>query len=144
MTKIIAKLWTVDVADEMFSKWVRQRDGRCMHPRCSRPWDTDIKQMQNSHFYGRGEWATRYDPENCDTAHKGCHLWQWEKTKNTDYKYFKQAQLGTRRFNKMTKKVADSKKFGAYTSHGERIAECMEFLRKEKFVDENYKLIKKS
>lgn len=135
-------LWTVDKTDEMFSKYIRERDKRCMHPRCQRPWDTDIRQMQNSHYFGRGEWATRFDPDNCDTAHRGCHLFQWENTKNTDYLYFKKAQLGMKRFNKMKKKVEESKKIGYYVSHGDRILECMNLLRKVGFVDENYKLIK--
>lgn len=134
--------WTTDHADLMFSRWIRQRDGMCMHPKCKRKDDRDINQMQNSHFFGRGEWATRYDPDNCDTAHKGCHLWQWENKKNTDYLYFKQAQLGMRRFNKMKKKVEDSKKIGAYTSHTDQIIKCMKFLKKVGFVDENYKQIK--
>ena len=135
-------LWTVDKADEMFSKYIRQRDGRCMYPRCSKPWDTDIKQMQNSHFFGRGEWATRYDPDNCDSAHKGCHLFHWEITKNSDYLNWKKAQLGMSRFKKLDQKVKDSKKFGYYVSHGDKILECMNFLKKVGFVDENYKLIK--
>lgn len=137
------KIWTTTKADLMFSLWIRQRDGMCMHPRCTRKWDRDTKGMQNSHFFGRGEWATRFDPENCDTAHKGCHLYQWEKTKNTEYKEFKINQLGKKKFNALEKKVKDSKKFGAYTSHSDRILECMNFLKKVGFVDENYKLINK-
>ncbi|MFZ2152257.1 MAG: hypothetical protein WAV09_04075 [Minisyncoccia bacterium] len=136
------EIWTMDKADAMFSKWIRARDGRCMYPGCKRKYDTDVVHMQNSHFYSRAEWATRYDPENCDTAHPGCHMFHWEGTKNTGYMQFKKEQLGTRRFNAMKKRVDDSKKFGAYTSHRDRIFQCMEFLRKEKFVDENYKLIK--
>ena len=136
------KIWTMRKADDYFSLWIRQRDGRCMHPDCRHKTDTWVKYMQNSHFYSRDEWATRYDPDNCDTAHPGCHKFKWEITKRTEYRKFKIEQLGKKRFNAMEKKVKDSKKFGAYTSHNDRIFECMEFLRKEKFVDENYKLIK--
>lgn len=129
-------------ADDMFSKYIRERDQRCMYPRCTRPYDTDIRYMQNSHYFGRGEWATRYDPDNCDTAHRGCHLYKWENTKNTDYKYFKKAQLGPKRWKALEKKVADSKKMGYYVSHTDRIIECMNFLKEVGFVDENYKLVK--
>ncbi len=137
------KIWTPNKADAMFSLYIRKRDGRCMHPNCTRKNDRDTKAMQNSHFYGRGEWVTRFDPENCDTAHRGCHYFKWEKTKNTEYLDFKKKQLGTKRFNALKKKVDDSKKHGApVVKHSERIIECMEFLRSVGFVDENYRIKK--
>jgi len=136
------KIWDMKKADEMFSKYIRKRDGRCKHPECSRKYDTDITQMQNSHFYGRGEWATRFDPDNCDTAHKGCHYFKWEKTKNSDYLQFKKKQLGTKRFNALTKKVNDSKKFGGGVRHSDEIIKCMNFLRDVGFVDAEFKIIK--
>lgn len=139
----MTNIWTMDKADSMFSLYIRQRDGKCMHPDCRNKSDTNIKQMQNSHFYGRGEWATRFDPDNCDTAHKGCHYFKWEKTKNTDYLEFKKKQLGTKRFNILKKKVDDSKKIGGSIKHSDKILECMMFLRKVGFVDDNYKIIKK-
>lgn len=136
------KLWTVGKADNTFSKWIRQRDGRCMFPGCQRKDDTDIRYMQCSHFYSRAEWATRFDPENCDTAHRGCHIYHWEHMKNTGYQDFKIEQLGQERFDAMKKRVDDAKKIGAYVKHSDRILTCMEFLRKENFVDENYRIIK--
>lgn len=139
-----SKIWTTDKADAMFSQYIRQRDGRCMHPRCTRKNDTYVKGMQNSHYYGRGEWVTRFDPENCDTAHPGCHLFQWEKTKNTEYREFKIKQLGLKRFKAMEKRVMDAKKVGApHVKQSDRILACMEFLRKVGFVDHNYRQIKK-
>lgn len=136
------EIWSMRKADDYFSLWIRQRDGMCMHPDCRRKDDEDVKYMQNSHFFSRDEWATRFDPDNCDTAHPGCHQIKWERTKRTDYRQFKIKQLGKKRFNVMEKKVKDSKKMGAYTSHSDRILECMNFLKGQGFVDENYKLIK--
>ncbi len=139
----MTNIWTTSKADAMFSAYIRQRDGRCMHPQCTRKNDTNIKAMQNSHFYGRGEWATRFDPDNCDTAHKGCHYFKWEISKNTDYMEFKKKQLGKKRFEAMEKRLNDSKKIGGSVKQSDKILECMMFLRRKKFVDDNYKLIKK-
>ncbi len=127
-------------ADDIFSLYIRRRDGRCLHPRCKRKYDTEIKGMQNSHFYGRGEWATRFDPDNCDTAHMGCHYFMWEKTKNTEYLDFKKKQLGAKRFSALKKRVDDSKKIGGTVPHSDRIIACMKYLQSVGFVDENYKL----
>ena len=136
------KIWTMRKADDMFSLWIRQRDGMCMHPDCRKKNERDIRYMQNSHFYSRDEWAVRYDPDNCDTAHIWCHQGKWEMTKKTDYRTFKIRQLGKKRFKALEKKVSDSKKMGAYTSHEDRIRECMEFLKEVGFIDNNYRLVK--
>jgi hypothetical protein len=136
------ELWTMRKADDYFSLWVRQRDGRCKHPDCKNKADEEVKYMQNSHFYSRDEWATRFDPDNCDTAHIWCHQGKGYRTKKTEKRTFKIKQLGRKRFNALEKKVKDSKKIGAYTSHNDRILECMNFLRDVGFVDENYKLKK--
>lgn len=57
------KLWSLKKADDLFSLYVRNRDGRCMHPvGCP---VSDIKKLQCSHYVGRAHKATRYDPHNC-------------------------------------------------------------------------------
>ena len=43
---------------------------------------------QNSHFWGRGNSATRYDPENCDGVCGGCHM-RHEGTKQGLYRELK-------------------------------------------------------
>ncbi len=60
------KIWTSNKADEEFSRWIRKRDKRCFF--CPNP------AKQNSHFWGRGNSATRYDPFNCDGICGGCHM----------------------------------------------------------------------
>jgi hypothetical protein len=60
-------------ADARFSQFIRNRDGRCV--RCGK-----VERLQCSHFWNRRKWATRYDPDNCDTLCWGCHrLWEYDK-----------------------------------------------------------------
>jgi hypothetical protein len=81
------KLWTSKQADEKFSKWIIERDGRkCAN--CGRG-----SHLTNSHYWGRSNSATRYDPDNCDTlCWMPCHV-SWEKQKQGDYMQFKLRQL---------------------------------------------------
>ena len=80
------KLWSTDKADLEFSHWIRDRDkGRCFF--CKK------KGSQNSHFWGRGNSATRYDPLNCDYSCGGCHM-RVEGSKQGDYRNMKIEQLG--------------------------------------------------
>lgn len=77
-------------ADILFSKWIRERDGKCV--RCGR-----TTSLQCSHFWPRDISATRYDPDNCDTLCYACHYGNnqgWERAKQGEYRYFKINQLG--------------------------------------------------
>jgi hypothetical protein len=57
------KVWRLNKADGHFSKFIRERDGKCMHPiGCSRQ-----TMLQNSHYFGRSIKSTRFDPDNCIT-----------------------------------------------------------------------------
>jgi len=68
------------------SHWVRDRDkGKCYF--CGKTGS------QNSHFWGRGNSATRYDPLNCDYSCGGCHM-RVEGNKQGRYREMKLAQLG--------------------------------------------------
>jgi hypothetical protein len=79
------KLWTSAKADKEFSIFIRARDKTCFF--CSN------KATQNSHFWGRGNSATRYDPENCDAVYGGCHM-RHEGSKQGLYREIKIRQLG--------------------------------------------------
>jgi hypothetical protein len=48
---------------------------------------------QNSHYFGRGKEATRFDPDNCDTLCMGCHK-IWGSDDKEGYRQFKIRQLG--------------------------------------------------
>lgn len=46
--------------DSAFSKEIIARDGHCMFPGCFAS-----ENLTNSHYVGRANWNTRFDPENC-------------------------------------------------------------------------------
>lgn len=90
------KLWTLSKADSIFSRWIRERDKWCIF-KCGNP------ATQNSHFWGRGHSATRYDPENCDGICGGCHM-RHEGNKQGLYRDIKIAQLGLEKYDKLALK----------------------------------------
>jgi len=91
----------IDPADKWFSLYIRERDNWTCK-RCGRKYDRDIpNQLQNSHFYGRANESTRFDPENCDSVCYGCHNY-WENTNHESYREFKINQLGKKRFDLLT------------------------------------------
>ena len=62
--------------DKLFSEFIRKRamqrvEGceRCLHGK------TDYKQLQCSHFWGRGKKSVRYDEENAAGLCAGCHMY---------------------------------------------------------------------
>lgn len=88
-------LWTSKKADTIFSVWIRQRDKKCFF--CNNP------AKQNSHFWGRGNSATRYDPENCDGVCGGCHM-RHEGSKQGIYRDMKIKQLGKKAYDALEKR----------------------------------------
>jgi hypothetical protein len=79
-------------ADALFSLFIRTRDGQCVS--CGRKTG-----LQNSHFWSRKRFSTRYDEENCDTLCMGCHKWKWEGEKQGEYRDYMLKKLGVRRYN---------------------------------------------
>ncbi len=107
--------WSTGYADKKFSQFIRERDPRCRNPECRNP------SKDNSHFWGRGHSATRFDPENCIGLCRNCHD-SWEHLKNNDYKAFMIEWLGIHRYNLLEKKARSFKK------RSEAVAECKQFL----------------
>ena len=91
-----SKLWSSAKADQMFSRWIRARDKRCFF--CPNP------ATQNSHFWGRANSATRYDPENCDGICGGCHM-RHEGNKQGLYREMKIKQLGQAGYDALQKRA---------------------------------------
>lgn len=81
------KVWKTNYADSRFSQFIRERDGRCM--RCRR---TD-KPLDCSHYWKRGDSATRFDPLNCIALCRDCHT-IWERRKNYEYREYMLKTLG--------------------------------------------------
>lgn len=59
-------------ADSWFSKCIRARaKWRC--ERCEKQYDQSSTGLHCSHYFGRGNWSTRFDPDNCEALCFGCH-----------------------------------------------------------------------
>lgn len=102
----------IDPADVMFSKLIRARDGwKCMF--CGTQYEPPTSGLQCSHFWGRGNKATRFDPENCDALCYGCHA-RNEGNKQGFYRDFKIKQLGLKGYNALEKRARMIVKYGEY------------------------------
>lgn len=109
-------LWHTAYADTQFSQSIRKRDGCCL--RCG-----STENLTCSHFFGRGNSSTRYDPENCDTLCQKCHgLWEVKKREGQIYYRFKAKQLGFEKFAELKALAA------VVTSRETAIKDCMKLL----------------
>lgn len=109
------KIWSTDKCDTEFSIFIRKRDVFCYFG-CGR------KSTQNSHFWGRGHSATRYDPLNCDGACGRCHMDHGD-SKQGLYRDLKMKQLGLAGYNALMRKANST-----YPREKARL-ECMLFLQ---------------
>lgn len=111
------KIWSTHKADVEFSKWVRQRDSRCL--RCG-----STENLTNSHFWSRNKSALRYEPDNCITlcAWK-CHIYGWENEKQGAYRDFMINRLGIDRYEELKRIYYQSK-----VTRKEAIKECQKLL----------------
>ena len=65
----------IRAADKHFSACVRERANWTCE-RCHRKTPDDKRMgLHCSHYHGRGKWATRFDPENCEAICYGCHAY---------------------------------------------------------------------
>ncbi len=64
----------IDKLDALFSEYIRKRAMKDTHG-CERclTWKQDYKELQCSHFFGRGQKSVRYDPDNAAGLCFGCH-----------------------------------------------------------------------
>lgn len=62
----------IDIADTLFSMWVRNRDGWTCQ-RCEKTYKPPTQALHCSHFQGRGKESTRFEPTNADALCYGCH-----------------------------------------------------------------------
>ncbi len=91
------KIWP---ADKIFSQIIRKRDKKCVRCQSKVEFNSSGEPIshQCSHYWGRGNWGTRYDPENCDTLCMPCHR-IWGGDDRRVYENFKRKQLGERGYN---------------------------------------------
>jgi hypothetical protein len=85
-------------SDSVFSIYIRTRDNWTCQ-KCGASFSPPTRQLQNSHFWGRGKESTRFDPENCDALCVKCH--QWFEEHKTEYEAWKKDRMGEQAFNKL-------------------------------------------
>ena len=86
----------LDKADILFSKYIRTRD-KWTCQRCKTKYSENSKGLHNSHYFGRQNEGTRFDPENCMALCYGCHQ-RWDERNREEYRDFKIKQLGEQGF----------------------------------------------
>ena len=78
--------------DAAFSRFIRERDGRCLI--CG-----TTENLTCSHFHNRRKVSVRFDPDNCDTFCLSDHQrMETEKFEHGEYWEWKLNQLGLERF----------------------------------------------
>lgn len=110
-------IWDLTYADSQFSKFIRKRD-----PKCRRCFIEDSD--DNSHYVGRSNFATRFDPLNCIGLCRPCHE-IWETAKNGSYKKFMINWLGKKEFEALQKRGRSTMK------RFDSIRRCMELCKKD-------------
>lgn len=85
-------------ADKYFSDWIRHRD-KMTCQRCFVDLSNYLGQLDNSHYFGRGNKSTRWDEDNCVALCKACHMYLGDKDNKKEYDEFMLKRLGQRRFD---------------------------------------------
>lgn len=113
------RVWSLAVADTYFSKWLREQRGW----KCEYCGNTEKEKMQCSHYIGRSEKSTRFDPDNCDCFCWTCHSFL-ENRKQYEYRDFKIRQLGIEKHEALKLKQRSS------LGEKDAIFNCMKLLGK--------------
>lgn len=108
--------------DSKFSRYIRGRDNWTCQ-KCGKQYDEGAQGLQNSHFWSRGRWSTRFDPKNCDALCYGCHA-QVESNKQGWYRTFKIQQLGSKGYKDLEKRA------NSYVAKRDALARVNEWLKK--------------
>jgi len=93
----------ISKVDKLFSLYIRERD-KWTCQRCRKYHPPPTGALHCSHFWGRSNSCTRFDPLNCDALCYGCHS-EWEGNKQGDYRTFKLDKLGTKEYNELEKRA---------------------------------------
>ena len=84
-------------ADNLFSKYVRLRDRKCLRCGLKGGGDLGITGLQCSHFYGRRKQSVRFDLENADSLCPMCHKHFTEH--KTEYEEWKLKRMGQKAYD---------------------------------------------
>lgn len=97
-------------ADKAFSNFIRSRD-KWTCQRCGKYHSPPTSALHCSHFFSRGKWNTRFDPENCISLCYGCHRY-WDKH-ITEYEAYKIELLGQQVFEALTVRAWSKSQMGS-------------------------------
>lgn len=99
----------IDKADRAFSLYIRElANWKCQ--RCGGKFDRDeANSLQASHYFGRGNEATRFDPRNVVALCYACHV-RWGSTEREEYRDWMIKQLGENGFKVLRVLAAGTKK----------------------------------
>ena len=93
--------------DRLFSDWIRERD-HWTCTRCGKYYPEGERQgLHCSHFWGRGEWATRLDPKNATAHCYGCH--QYLTARPEEFRQWKLKRIGKDEYKKLTQRAHKNK-----------------------------------
>jgi hypothetical protein len=89
----------LDKADKYFALYIKEL-GKWRCARCGKQYEKNNQGFHCSHFYGRRNENTRFEPDNCVSLCWGCHKY-FDETNREAYRDFKLKQLGEKRFNNL-------------------------------------------
>jgi len=114
------KVWSLKVADNKFSHWIREKESYTCE-NCGIYHEPPTRLIQCSHYIGRKEMSTRFDPENCDVLCATCHA-NWEARKQYEYRDWKIRKMGQTGHDKLKEKAKGS------LGQKDAIYHCMQLL----------------
>lgn len=85
--------------DKLFSEFIRRRDGVCQYRTQCYGEPRNWKELDCSHYHGRGKESVRFDPQNADGICKKCHHYVHTAEGQQWLDVWKENQLGERDFN---------------------------------------------
>lgn len=86
----------ISLADRLFSLYIRTRD-KWTCRRCGTFHEPPTSALHCSHFWGRGNRGTRWEPDNCIALCYGCHQY-FESNKHGPYRDMMLKILGEKRY----------------------------------------------
>ena len=88
--------------DKLFSQFIRRRDRKCVRCGSSVRFNEKGEAISHSvsHYLTRGNWAVRFDEENCITLCFPCHQ-RWGGDEREEFKKFMAGWLGRSAFGSL-------------------------------------------
>ena len=88
--------------DKVFSEYIRTRDNWTCQ-RCQKYYNPEESNkrmgLHCSHYYGRGKWSVRFDPDNAVALCYGCH--RYLGSNPADHLDFIKKRLGKEKFDRL-------------------------------------------